>query len=104
MAENGSRKGEATEVKERQKTSKPPLFRVFLLNDDYTTMEFVVYILEKIFRKNPVDATRIMLHVHKKGRGLAGVYTRDIAETKIAEVHELAREHEYPLRCEMEKE
>jgi ATP-dependent Clp protease adaptor protein ClpS len=104
MPENGSRTGEATELQERQKTARPRRFRVFLLNDDYTTMEFVVYVLEKIFHKNPVEATRIMLHVHKKGKGLAGVYTRDIAETKVAAVHELARGHEYPLRCEMEKE
>ncbi len=104
MSDSGRRTGEATEVQERQKTARPPRFRVFLLNDDYTTMEFVVFILQEIFHKNPVEATRIMLHVHKKGRGMAGVYSRDIAETKIAAVHELAREHEYPLRCEMEKE
>jgi len=104
MAKGVFRTGEETEVKERQKTAKPPLFRVFLLNDDYTTMEFVVHILEKIFHKNPVDATQIMLHVHRRGKGLAGVYTRDVAETKISAVHDLARENEYPLRCEMEKE
>lgn len=104
MAKGGFRTAEEIEVKERQKTAKPPLFNVFLLNDDYTTMEFVVHILEKIFHKNPVDATRIMLHVHRRGRGLAGVYTRDVAETKVAAVHDLARENEYPLRCEMERE
>ncbi|MBZ0157676.1 MAG: ATP-dependent Clp protease adapter ClpS [Alphaproteobacteria bacterium] len=91
-------------VKERQKTKKPPLYRVFLLNDDYTTMDFVVHILENIFQKSPVEATRIMLHVHKNGKGLAGVYTRDIAETKIAEVHGLARKSNFPLQCTMEKE
>jgi ATP-dependent Clp protease adaptor protein ClpS len=67
-------------------------------------MDFVVHVLEKVFRKNIVEATRIMLHVHKRGKGLAGVYARDIAETKVAEVHELARQNEYPLRCEMERE
>ncbi len=96
--------GEELEVKERQKTESPRPYKVFLLNDDYTTMDFVVHVLESVFRKSPVEATRIMLHVHKKGRGLAGVFTREIAETKIAEVHSLARDHEYPLRCEMERE
>ncbi len=88
----------------KSKTKPPPMFKVLLLNDDYTTMEFVVYILEAVFRKSTVEATRIMLNVHRKGIGLAGVYTRDIAETKIAEVHGLASENEFPLRCIMEKE
>lgn len=92
------------EEKTDQKTDKPPYYNVFLLNDDYTTMDFVVYVLEKVFQKSPVEATRIMLHVHKKGKGLAGVYTREIAETKIDVVHKLAREHEFPLKCVMEKE
>jgi ATP-dependent Clp protease adaptor protein ClpS len=96
--------GERLDVKERQEIQKPPLYRVFLLNDDYTTMDFVVSILETVFHKSPVDAMRIMLHVHKKGMGLAGVYTREIAETKIAAVHDFAREKEFPLRCLMEKE
>lgn len=104
MANSGFKPGEEVGVKERLKTERPGLYKVFLLNDDYTTMDFVVHVLENIFRKNPVEATRIMLHVHKKGKGLAGVYARDIAETKIAEVHDLARENEYPLRCEMERE
>ncbi len=91
-------------VKERQKTEKPPLFRVLLLNDDYTTMDFVVYVLEQIFHKPAVEAMQIMLHVHKKGIGLAGTYTKEIAETKIVTVHDLARQNEFPLRCIMEKE
>jgi ATP-dependent Clp protease adaptor protein ClpS len=95
--------GEAVEAKERLKTKKPPLYKVFLLNDDYTTMDFVVFVLEKVFRKTPAEATQIMLHVHKKGVGLAGVYTREIAETKVAEVHELAHGSEFPLKCIMEK-
>jgi len=95
---------ERLDIKERQETHKPPLFKVFLLNDDYTTMDFVVHILETVFHKSPVEATRIMLHVHKKGMGLAGVYTREIAETKIEVVHDYAREKEFPLRCLMEKE
>lgn len=104
MGNGGSKPGEELEVQERQKTESPRLYKVFLLNDDYTTMDFVVHVLESVFRKSPVEATRIMLHVHKKGRGLAGVFAREIAETKIAEVHSLARDHEYPLRCEMERE
>jgi ATP-dependent Clp protease adaptor protein ClpS len=100
----GPASGEAIETKERLKTKKPYLYRVFLLNDDYTTMDFVVFILEKVFRKAPAEATQIMLHVHKKGIGLAGIYTREIAETKVAEVQELARANEFPLKCTMEKE
>ncbi len=83
---------------------KPPLYSVFLLNDDYTTMDFVIHVLETIFHRPVIEATRIMLHVHKNGKGLAGVYTREIAETKIETVHKIAREHEFPLKCSMEKE
>ncbi len=95
---------EDLQVRTRQKQKSPSLFKVFLLNDDYTTMDFVVHILENVFQKPPAEATQIMLHVHKKGVGLAGVYTRDIAETKVAIVHELARKNEFPLKCTMEKE
>ena len=87
-----------------QRAEQPPRYAVFLLNDDYTTMDFVVQILQTIFHKSSVEATRIMLHVHKKGKGLAGVYSREIAETKIDTVHSMAREHEFPLKCSMEKE
>lgn len=83
---------------------KPRLYRVILLNDDYTTMDFVVYILEKIFNKDKIEATSIMLSVHKNGRGVAGVYPRDIAETKIKEVHQISRGNNYPLMCTMEPE
>lgn len=96
--------GEDVQVQERQDTESPSLYRVFLLNDDYTTMDFVVHILEKVFHKPLVEATRIMLHVHKNGRGLAGIFTREIAETKIDTVHEVAREKGFPLKCTMEKE
>jgi ATP-dependent Clp protease adaptor protein ClpS len=104
MTKAGPKTGEGLEAEERQETRKPSLYKVFLLNDDYTTMDFVVYILESIFGKSPVEAAQIMLHVHKKGVGLAGVYTREIAETKVQTVHELARENEFPLLCVMEKE
>lgn len=94
--------------KERQEDTdlqlkKPSLYSVFLLNDDYTTMEFVIHILETVFHKPVIEATRIMLHVHKNGKGLAGTYTREIAETKIDSVHNIARTHEFPLKCSMEK-
>lgn len=91
------------EEKTEIRTEKPSLYNVFLLNDDYTTMDFVVQILEKIFQKNLTEATQIMLHVHKKGIGLAGVYPREIAETKVEAVHRIARENDYPLKCLMEK-
>ncbi len=80
------------------------MYKVYLLNDDYTTMEFVVEVLERVFGKGKVEATRIMLHVHRNGKGLAGVYARDIAETKISQVHNLARDNGFPLKCDMEKE
>ena len=95
---------EGLEEKVRQETRKPSLYRVILLNDDYTTMEFVTHILETIFNKPLVEATHIMLSVHKKGAGLCGVFTREIAETKLAAVHSAARSKGYPLKCIMEKE
>ena len=104
MEQFGINAGEDFEIKEIQETKPPPLFKVFLLNDDYTTMEFVVHILENIFRKSSVEAAQIMLHVHKNGKGLAGIYTRGIAETKVAKVDELAKLNEFPLKCSMEKE
>lgn len=104
MSNDEVKYGEAAEVREKQGTKTPSLYRVFLLNDDYTTMDFVVHVLEKIFHKNPAEAVRIMLHVHKNGKGLAGVYTREIAETKIAIAHETALQHKFPLKCMMEKE
>lgn len=90
-------------AEDRAKTEEPPLFKVLLHNDDYTTMEFVVSILENIFQKTMQEATRIMLHVHNDGIGIAGIYTKEICETKIAIVHGLARKNDYPLRCSMEK-
>lgn len=87
-----------------QETKEPRLFRVLLLNDDYTTMDFVVSVLENVFHKTAVEAAQIMLNVHKNGIGLAGIYTREIAETKVALVLELAVRNGFPLKCRMEKE
>lgn len=89
---------------ERQETKEPSLYRVILLNDDYTTMEFVIHVLETVFHKSPVEATQIMLNVHKKGAGLCGVYTREIAETKVVAVHDMAVKNKFPLKCTMEME
>ena len=87
-----------------QKTKKPELFKVFLLNDDYTTMDFVVEILESVFHKQPAEAFRIMIMVHTQGRGLCGVYSHEVAETKVDSVVERARENGFPLRAAMEPE
>lgn len=83
---------------------KPSMYKVIILNDDYTPMDFVVYILEEYFQKSREDATRIMLHVHQRGQGVCGVYPYDIAETKVSQVIEAARRNEHPLQCVMEKE
>ena len=104
MSERGPKHSETAEVQGRRQTSKPPFYKIFLLNDDYTTMDFVVYILETIFHKSPAEAAQVMLHVHRKGMGLAGVYTREIAEAKIVSVHSLAEQNEFPLKCVMERE
>jgi ATP-dependent Clp protease adaptor protein ClpS len=95
---------EKTRQETRQETKPPAMYKVYLLNDDYTTMEFVVLVLEEIFRKSHVEAVQIMLHVHNNGKGLCGVYTRDIAETKVEAVHDMAREFGCPLMCVLEKE
>jgi ATP-dependent Clp protease adaptor protein ClpS len=88
----------------RAKTKRPSLYRVMLLNDDYTPMEFVVFVLERFFNKNREEATRIMLHVHQKGVGLCGVFTYEVAETKVAQVLDMAQRNEHPLQCVMEKD
>ncbi len=90
--------------KSRPKTKKPHLYKVLLLNDDYTPMEFVVRVLEVFFGKDRQEATHIMLSVHHKGVGVCGVYTREVAETKVNQVMDLARRNEHPLQCIMEKE
>ncbi len=91
-------------LKTRTKTQKPGLYKVLLLNDDYTPMEFVIHILERFFNKNKHEATDIMLHVHRRGVGLCGVFTYEVAETKVNQVMDFARANEQPLQCTMEKE
>jgi ATP-dependent Clp protease adaptor protein ClpS len=97
--------GTGDAVKERVQTQKkePQLFKVLLLNDDYTTMEFVVHVLENVFQKSPAEAYQIMMHVHVQGRGLAGVYPWEVAETKAETVIEMAREAGYPLKAVTEE-
>lgn len=94
----------ATETRKKEQLKKPPLFRVLFHNDNYTTMEFVVWVLITVFHKSESDAFSIMLNVHQNGFGVAGVYTRDVAETKINKVQQLARQNEFPLRLTMEPE
>jgi ATP-dependent Clp protease adaptor protein ClpS len=96
--------GTGTITKTEPKTKKPNLYKVILLNDDYTPQEFVVWLLEAVFNKDREAATRIMLHVHQTGVGICGIYTFEVAETKVAQVLELARRNEHPLQCTMEKE
>jgi ATP-dependent Clp protease adaptor protein ClpS len=91
-------------LKPRPKTKKPSMYKVLLLNDDYTPMEFVVHILERFFNKNRQEATDIMLHVHRRGVGICGIFTYEVAETKVAQVMDFARANEQPLQCTMEKE
>ena len=91
-------------VKAKPKTKKPSMYKVLMLNDDYTPMEFVVHILERFFNKNREEATRIMLHVHRRGVGVCGVYTYEVAETKVTQVMDFARQHQHPLQCTLEKD
>jgi ATP-dependent Clp protease adaptor protein ClpS len=91
-------------LKSRPKTRRPAMYKVLLLNDDFTPMDFVVHILEKFFSKTRAEATDIMLHVHRRGVGICGIYTYEIAETKVTQVMDYARAHEQPLQCTMEKE
>lgn len=98
---NGS--GTAVLTRTRTRTKRPNMYRVLLLNDDYTPMEFVVHVLEQFFSKSREDATRIMLHVHQNGVGECGVFTYEVAETKVTQVMDFARKHQHPLQCVMEK-
>ena len=104
MAETNRQSGEQVLERTREQLKKPELFKVLLLNDDYTTMDFVVEILESVFHKQPAEAFRIMMMVHTQGKGLCGVYPYEVAETKVASVVERARENGFPLRATMEPE
>jgi ATP-dependent Clp protease adaptor protein ClpS len=101
--EGGRAPGTAVATRVRPKTKRPDLYRVLLLNDDYTPMEFVVHVLMRFFQKDQDTATRIMLHVHNHGVGECGVFTYEVAETKVTQVMEFARKHSHPLQCVMEK-
>ena len=104
MAKEQSIVEEKTQSRDQDALQEPPRYRVLLHNDDYTTMDFVVMVLQTVFHKNTEEATRIMLNVHHQGIGIAGIYTREIAETKVAIVHQMAKQHQFPLRCSLEKE
>ena len=90
-------------TRSKPKAKKPSMYKVIMLNDDYTPMEFVVMILERFFNKNREEASQIMLHVHQKGVGVCGVYTYELGETKVTQVMDLARQHQHPLQCTLEK-
>ncbi len=104
MADKKTQRDEGVLTQERPKTRKPPLYKVLIHNDDYTPMEFVVALLMQIFRHDEVTATQVMLHVHRSGIGVAGVYPYEVAETKVAQTLNAAKNHEYPLQCSCEPE
>src|SRR4029450_8822043 len=104
MAENQRETGDQVLERTRQETKKPDMFKVLLLNDDYTTMDFVIEILEEVFHKSPAEADRIMMAVHTQGKGLCGIYPHEVAETKVATVIDRAREQGFPLLAAMEPE
>lgn len=101
---HGAPDGELMLAEPRTKTKKPPMYKVILMNDDYTPMDFVVTVLESIFRKDHADAIDLMMRVHQKGKAMVAIYTREVAETKVDQVIEYARMNEYPLQCTMEAE
>ncbi len=103
MADERPKTDRSVAEKAREQLAEPDLFHVILLNDDYTTMEFVVQVLESVFDKGPAEAFRIMMQVHTQGQGICGVYPWDVAETKVHTVHELARDHGFPLRATIER-
>ena len=90
-------------IKSKLKTKKPAMYKVIMLNDDYTPMEFVIHVLERFFSKNREEATQIMLHVHQRGVGVCGTFTYEVAETKVTQVMDSARQHQHPLQCTVEK-
>lgn len=99
----GNRGNTGVVIKPKMKTKKPSMYKVIMLNDDYTPMEFVVHVLERFFSKNREEATRIMLHVHQRGVGVCGTFTYEVAETKVTQVMDFARQHQHPLQCTVEK-
>ena len=101
---NDGRTATGVVIKPRPKVKKPSMYKVLMLNDDYTPMEFVVHVLEQFFSRTTEEATRIMLHVHQKGVGVCGVYTFEVAETKVNQTMELARKNQHPLQCTLEKD
>jgi ATP-dependent Clp protease adaptor protein ClpS len=101
---DGKKSINITIVAERPKTKRPPLYKVIMLNDDFTPMEFVVHVLKSYFRKSEEEATQVMLHVHQRGVGVCGVYTYEVAETKASQVMDLARKNQHPLQLQLEKE
>ncbi len=103
MADEQHQGGTETVERTERKTQEPDLYRVVLLNDDYTTMDFVVHILEEVFQKSPAEAYRVMMAVHTQGRGVAGHYPHEVAETKVAAVVDWARASGFPLQATMEK-
>jgi len=104
MPEYIPQSGAGARVKERQQVERPRRFKVLLMNDNYTTMDFVVMVLKTVYRKSGTEARKIMLNVHENGMGIAGVYTKSIAEVKVDKTHRLARAHGFPLRCGLEPE
>jgi len=102
--ENNNQTDGSVLTKVKPKTKKPSLYKVLMLNDDYTPMEFVIEVLEKFFQKNREEATQIMLHVHQRGVGVCGIYAYDLAETKAMQVMNYARKYEHPLQVQLEKE
>jgi ATP-dependent Clp protease adaptor protein ClpS len=103
MAGEDKQAGGGVQEKTRPRTKRPQLYRVVLHNDDYTTMQFVVEVLESIFNKSPAEAYRVMMQVHRQGRGVCGAYSHEVAETKVGLVHDRAREQGFPLRASMEE-
>jgi ATP-dependent Clp protease adaptor protein ClpS len=103
MADTRPQHDEQVLDRTKDQVKEPPLFKVILLNDDYTTMDFVVGILEEVFHKSPAEAHRIMMQVHTQGKGLCGLYPHELAETKVDTVHDLAQQHGFPLRASLEE-
>ena len=103
MGERDTESEHGIAIETEKQVERPRLYKVLLHNDDYTTMEFVVQVLQAVFHKPLAEATQIMLHVHRKGIGVCGIYPYEVAETKVAEVTALARAHEFPLQCSMEE-